>query len=51
MRSFKDFIIESKKSKAKKKKKEPTVEIMPTFNDGQKGMVTKVDNAGAGNAR
>jgi len=50
MRSFKDFIIESKKSKAKKKK-EPTVEIMPTVNDGQKGMVTKVDNAGAGNAR
>ena len=51
MKSLKDFIAESKKAKKSKKKREPTVEIMPTVNDGQKGMVTKVDNAGAGNAR
>jgi|TARA_B100001996_G_scaffold123956_1_gene93843 hypothetical protein len=45
MKSLKDFIAESKKAKKSKKKREPTVEVMPTVNDGQKGMVSKPDNS------
>tara|TARA_Y100001970_G_C13777132_1_gene623420 strand:+ start:277 stop:435 length:159 start_codon:yes stop_codon:yes gene_type:complete len=46
MKSFKDFIIEGKKSKKKAEKRKPTIEVMPTIRDGEKGMVTKPDNAG-----
>ena len=45
MKSLKDFIAESKKAKKAKKKREPTVEVMPTVNDGQKVMVSKHDNS------
>tara|TARA_B100000902_G_scaffold92827_1_gene96125 strand:+ start:518 stop:652 length:135 start_codon:yes stop_codon:yes gene_type:complete len=44
MKSFNDFLAEGKKAKAKKKR-EPTIEVMPTVNDGQKGMVSKPDNS------
>jgi hypothetical protein len=45
MKSFKQFCeecgCEKKESKSKKKS---TVEVMPTINDGQKGMTTKPTN-------
>ena len=46
MKSFKDFIIEGKKSNNKAAERKPTIEIMPKIRDGEKGMVTKPDNAG-----
>jgi hypothetical protein len=51
MKSFKKFCeecgCEKKESKGKKK---ATVEVMPTINDGQKGMTTRATNEGfAGN--
>tara|TARA_B100001287_G_scaffold268339_1_gene264513 strand:- start:457 stop:855 length:399 start_codon:yes stop_codon:yes gene_type:complete len=47
MKSYKDFREEcdcDKKEKKVKGKKKGNVEIMPTIDDGKKGMVTKVNN-------
>lgn len=48
MKSFKQFReecgCEKKESKSKKKKKSGNVEVMPTVDDGQKGMVTNTTN-------
>ena len=45
MKSFPDFLEESKKRKEKKKeKKVPTVEVLPTIRDGERGMTTNVNN-------
>ena len=42
MKSYSQFLEESKK---KKEKRKPTVEVMPTIKDGEKGMTTKPDNS------
>ena len=42
MKSYSQFLEESKK---KKEKRKPTVEVMPTLKDGEKGMTTKPDNS------
>tara|TARA_B100001996_G_scaffold59766_1_gene42596 strand:+ start:5058 stop:5222 length:165 start_codon:yes stop_codon:yes gene_type:complete len=51
MKSYTEFLEESKKkSKEKKAKRKPTVEIMPVIRDGEKGkdsMVTRPDNNSA----
>ena len=45
MKTFKEFCEECGcKDKARKKKKSGNVEVMPTINDGKKGMVTKPTN-------
>ncbi len=44
MKSFPEFLEESKKRKEKKKEKKPTVEVLPTIADGEKGMTTNVNN-------
>jgi len=46
MKSFKQFREECgcKDKERKEKKKKSPVEVMPTVNDGQKGMVTKPTN-------
>ena len=45
MKSFKQFREECGcKDKARKSKKKGNVEVMPTVNDGQKGMVSQVNN-------
>ena len=46
MKSYSQFLEESKKKKEKKEKRKATVEIMPTIRDGDKGMTTKPDNSG-----
>ena len=49
MKTFKEFREECgcKDKERKAKKKKSPVEVMPTVNDGQKGMVTKTTNEGA----
>lgn len=51
MKSFRQFCEEcGYEKKERKGKKKPTVEVMPTVKDGEKGMVTKPTNEGfAGN--
>ena len=53
MKTFREFReeCECKDKERKAKKKKSSVEVMPTVNDGQKGMVTKPTNEGvfAGN--
>ena len=45
MKTFKQFREECGcKDKARKSKKKGNVEVMPTVNDGQKGMVSQVNN-------
>ena len=45
MKTFKEFREECGcKDKARKKKKSGNVEVMPTINDGKKGMTTNVNN-------
>lgn len=45
MKSFRQFREEcSCKDKERKGKKKPTLEIMPTIRDGEKGMVKPVNN-------
>jgi len=45
MKTFKQFREECGcRHKERKGKKKSTVEVMPTVNDGQKGMVTKPTN-------
>ena len=47
MKTFKQFREECGcKDKARKSKKKGNVEVMPTVNDGQKGMVSQVNNEG-----
>ena len=45
MKTFKQFREECGcKDKARKSKKKGNVEVMPTINDGKKGMVSQVNN-------
>ena len=44
MKSLQEFLEESKKRKETKKEKKPTVEVLPTIRDGERGMTTNVNN-------